>query len=53
MARRPLPVVVLSIASEAATGDAALDAGAVDVVQKPTALATDKVFEIAADLSRR
>ena len=51
MARRPLPVVVVSIASE--SGELvmqALDAGAVDVVRKPTALATDKVFEIAADL---
>jgi two-component system chemotaxis response regulator CheB len=51
MARRPLPVVVVSIASEG--GELvmqALDAGAVDVVQKPTALATDRVFEIAADL---
>jgi two-component system chemotaxis response regulator CheB len=51
MARRPLPVVVLSIASE--SGDLvmkALDAGAVDVVQKPTALATDKVFAIADEL---
>src|SRR3954464_14237930 len=51
MARRPLPVLVVSIASEG--GELvmqALDAGAVDVVQKPTALATDRVFEIAADL---
>ena len=51
MARRPLPVIVLSIASE--SGELvmqALDAGAVDVVQKPTALAIDKVFEIAAEL---
>jgi two-component system chemotaxis response regulator CheB len=51
MARRPLPVVVVSVASE--SGELvmqALDAGAVDVVQKPTALATDRVFEIAADL---
>ncbi len=51
MARRPLPVVVVSAADE--DGElilAALDAGAVDVVQKPTALATDRVFEIAADL---
>src|SRR5215204_2629709 len=46
MARRPVPVIVLSAASE--SGELvrrALDAGAVDVVQKPTALATDKVFE--------
>lgn len=51
MARRPVPVIVLSIASE--SGELvmrAFDAGAVDVVRKPTALATDKVFEIAADL---
>src|SRR4051812_20552389 len=51
MARRPLPVLVVSAADE--TGDEvmrAFDAGAVDVVQKPTALATDKVYEIAADL---
>jgi len=51
MARRPLPVIILSIASE--TGELvmqALDAGAVDVVQKPTALATDKVYEIADEL---
>ncbi len=51
MARRPLPVVIASIASE--TGERALealDAGAVDFVQKPTALSTEKVFEIADDL---
>jgi two-component system chemotaxis response regulator CheB len=51
MARRPVPVIVLSIASEG--GELvmqALDAGAVDVVQKPTALATEKVLEIADDL---
>jgi two-component system, chemotaxis family, protein-glutamate methylesterase/glutaminase len=51
MARRPLPVVVVSIAS--ADGEQvlhALDLGAVDVVRKPTALATDRVLEIADDL---
>ncbi len=51
MARRPVPVIVLSSASE--SGDAAmraLDAGAVAVVQKPTALATDKVFEVGDEL---
>src|SRR5215207_4313836 len=51
MARRPIPVIVVSIASE--SGELvmqALDAGAVDVVQKPTALATEKVLEIADDL---
>jgi len=51
ISRRPVPVIILSSASE--TGELvmqALDAGAVAVVQKPTALATDKVFGIADDL---
>ncbi len=51
MALRPVPVVVCSIASD--SGELALqalDAGAVDFVQKPTALATEKVFEISAEL---
>ena len=51
MARRPVPIVVVSVASE--SGElvlSALDAGAVDFVQKPTALATDRVFEIADEL---
>ena len=51
MARRPVPIVVVSVASE--SGElvlAALDAGAVDFVQKPTALATDRVLEIADEL---
>ena len=54
MARKPIPVVVASIASE--TGKMvlqALDAGAVDFVQKPTALATEKVFEIRDDVIRK
>ncbi len=51
MARYPLPVVALSIANEAGEmALAALDAGAIDFVQKPTALATEKVFEIADEL---
>jgi two-component system chemotaxis response regulator CheB len=51
MARHPIPIVVISVASEA--GEvvlAALDAGAVDFVQKPTALATDRLLEIAEEL---
>lgn len=51
MARRPIPVVVVSIASE--SGEmalAALDAGALDFVQKPTALATDKIFDISEEI---
>src|SRR5690349_20935206 len=48
MQRRPVSIVVVSIASE--SGElvlSALDAGAVDFVQKPTALATDRLLEIA------
>jgi len=51
MQRRPVSIVVVSIASE--SGElvlSALDAGAVDFVQKPTALATDRLLEIADDL---
>src|SRR4051812_31401059 len=51
MARRPIPVVLLSSASE--SGEQvmrALDAGAVDVVQKPTALASERVLDVADDL---
>ena len=50
-ARRPVPIVVVSVASE--SGElvlSALDAGAVDFVQKPTALATDRLLEMADDL---
>jgi two-component system chemotaxis response regulator CheB len=51
MARRPVPILIISIAS--GSGEqvlAALDAGAVDFVQKPTALATDRLLEIADEL---
>jgi len=51
MRRRPVPVVVCSIAHE--SGElalAALEAGAVDFVQKPTALANERVFEMADEL---
>ncbi|NOX60353.1 MAG: chemotaxis response regulator protein-glutamate methylesterase [Chloroflexi bacterium] len=49
--REPLPVVVVSIASEEGEKAlAALEAGAVDFVQKPTSLATEKVFEIQEEL---
>jgi two-component system chemotaxis response regulator CheB len=54
MAIRPMPIVVVSIAAESSERVlSALDAGAVDFVQKPTALATEKVFEIAEDLVAR
>lgn len=49
--RRPIPAVVCSVTHE--SGELALDAleaGAVDFVQKPTALATDRVYEMEAEL---
>jgi two-component system chemotaxis response regulator CheB len=52
--RRPVPVVICSVAHE--TGEMALDAfeaGAVDFVRKPTTLATDRVYEIADELTEK
>lgn len=49
--RRPVPVVICSIAHESgAMALEAFEAGAVEFVQKPTALATDRVYEIAEEL---
>jgi two-component system chemotaxis response regulator CheB len=51
MSRKPIPIVIVSVASE--SGELvlnALDAGAVDVVQKPTALASERLLEISDDL---
>jgi two-component system, chemotaxis family, protein-glutamate methylesterase/glutaminase len=51
MARKPVPIVIVSVASEA--GELALnalDAGAVDFVQKPTALASERLLEISDEL---
>lgn len=54
MKRCPVPTIVVSIASESGTmALEALDAGAVDFVQKPTALATEKVFEIGDELIQK
>lgn len=51
MARRRVPIIIISVASSAADQVlAALDAGAVDFVQKPTALATDRLLEMADEL---
>src|SRR5690349_5630099 len=45
---RPIPVVVCSIAHESgAMALEAFEAGAIEFVQKPTALATERVYEIA------
>lgn len=51
MQRRPVPIVIMSIANETAEAAlTALDAGAIDFVQKPTALATEKIFEVSSEL---
>jgi two-component system, chemotaxis family, protein-glutamate methylesterase/glutaminase len=51
MSLHPVPVVIVSIAAESSERVlAALDAGAIDFVQKPTALATERVLEIATEL---
>jgi two-component system chemotaxis response regulator CheB len=49
--RRRIPVVICSIAHQSGEmAFEAFEAGAVEFVQKPTALATDRVYEIAAEL---
>lgn len=51
MARRPVAVVIISIAAGAGEQVlAALDAGAIDFVQKPTALATERLMDMADEL---
>ena len=51
MARKPVPVVIVSITNEGGElALAALDAGAIDFVQKPTALATEKILEVSDEL---
>ena len=47
MSRRPLPILILTASPEdAETTLEAMEAGAVDFVQKPTALATDEILVI-------
>ncbi|HEX8186320.1 MAG TPA: response regulator, partial [Blastocatellia bacterium] len=51
MLRSPLPIVIVSIADEGSElALTALDSGAVDFIQKPTALATEKIFEVSDEL---
>src|SRR4030095_2702754 len=48
MAKEPLPIVIVSIARDSSELLLdALDSGAIEFVQKPSALATEKVFEMA------
>ena len=46
----PRVVVVTMTDAESVLGVAALDAGAIDVVHKPTALATDRLYELGKEL---
>jgi two-component system chemotaxis response regulator CheB len=51
MQRQAIPIVIISVAGP--SGEqvlAALEAGAVDFLQKPTALATDRLLEVADEL---
>ena len=51
MLRRPVPIVVMSsLGDDGPEVLAALDAGAVDFLQKPTALATEKMFDVRGEL---
>lgn len=51
MSRRPLPILILSVANQdAALALEALEAGAVDFVQKPTALASEELLHIREEL---
>jgi len=51
MRRRPVPIIIMSVAKETAEAAlTALDAGAIDFVQKPTALASEKIFEVSTEL---
>jgi two-component system, chemotaxis family, protein-glutamate methylesterase/glutaminase len=54
MSRRRLPIVVMSVAN--AAGEqvlAALEAGAVDFVHKPTALASERLMDVADELIQK
>jgi two-component system, chemotaxis family, protein-glutamate methylesterase/glutaminase len=51
MARRPMPILILTASpQDTESAIAALSAGAVDLVQKPTALATDQLLGIHEEL---
>ncbi len=51
MSRRPLPILMMSSMDEHDDDTlSALDAGAIDFIQKPTALATEKIFSMREEL---
>lgn len=54
MARRPVPIVIISVASGGGEQVlAALDAGAIDFLQKPTALASDRLLDMGDELVQK
>ena len=51
MSQRPLPILMMSSMDEHDEDTlSALDAGAIDFIQKPTALATEKIFSMREEL---
>jgi two-component system, chemotaxis family, protein-glutamate methylesterase/glutaminase len=54
MARRPIPIIIISVANGAGEQVlAALDAGAIDFLQKPTALASDRLLDMGEELIQK
>ena len=54
MARRPVPIIIISVANGAGEQVlAALDAGAIDFLQKPTALASDRLLDMGEELVQK
>jgi two-component system, chemotaxis family, protein-glutamate methylesterase/glutaminase len=54
MARKPLPIIICSVADEDGNeAVSAMEAGAVEFVRKPTALALDQVYEIDEELVQK
>lgn len=54
MARKPVPILILTASpQDAARVLEALDSGAVDFIQKPTAMATDELFNMRDELIQK
>jgi len=54
MARRPIPIIIMSVVTGAGEQVlSALEAGAIDFLQKPTALASDRLLEVAEELIQK
>jgi len=54
MSRRPVPILIMSVVNESGVQAlAALEAGAVDFVHKPTSLASERLLDVADELIRK